>query len=247
REQTVLFADLSNFTSVAERLSPEELFRVLNAYLEEASAAVTDLRGIVDKFVGDGVVAFWGPPLESDHATGACLAALRLVNRAGNSTTTANLPTLRVRVGIASGPVLVGNVGSRSKYNYTVMGDAANLASRLEGANKFYGTQILVSAATANAAKAITRKIDVVRVIGRNEPVELFEVLGEPGDAEAVARCEKYGCAMRLYESRDWQSAAAAFAAIGDPPSLVLSARCALFTRSDPGPGWDGVWNFETK
>jgi class 3 adenylate cyclase len=251
RVQTILFADLENFTAIAERLEPEALFRLLNGYLEDAADVVAEHRGIVDKFIGDGVVAFWGPPLEENHAASACRAALELARR-----TTAHdelcsqlqVPPLRVRVGIATGEVLVGNIGSRSKYNYTVMGDGANLASRLEGVNKLYGTQILATSRTASeAADAIAfRRIDTVRVIGRLEPVELFEVLGEIASG-TNGNIAAYHDALELYRSRRFDDARAAFDRIDDAPSRAMAGRCAVLLEHDPGPAWDGVWNLDRK
>jgi adenylate cyclase len=173
--QSVLFSDLENFTAMSEKLPPEQLVAVLNRFLGASADVVKELNGYLDKFTGDGVIAFWGPPVEKDHALAACRAALRMVELTKQFTD----PPLRVRIGIATGEVLVGIVGSESsKKNYTAMGDVVNLASRLEGVNKEYGTQILVDATTASAVNGTipTRRIGVVQVRGREEPVEVFEV-----------------------------------------------------------------------
>jgi adenylate cyclase len=243
--QSVLFSDLEKFTGISEKLPPEELVKMLNRFLGASADVVKELNGYLDKFTGDGVIAFWGPPVEMNHSIAACRAALRMVE----ITKQFQDPPLRVRVGIATGEVLVGIVGSESsKKNYTAMGDVVNLASRLEGANKVYGTQILVDARTAKdvGGSIVTRKIDTVRVIGRGEPVELFEVLGEVGAIDGLARIEKYGQAMSLYTARRWREAREQFSGIDDAPSKVLTARCERFVQSDPG-GWDGVWNLDAK
>ena len=255
RVQTVLFADIENFTTLSEKLSPEDLFRLLNGYLEDAADLVAETKGIIDKFIGDGVVAFWGPPLEEHHAAAACRAALGFVTRAAAHDELCrelSVPPLRVRVGIATGELLVGNIGSKSKYNYTVMGDVANLASRLEGVNKLYGTQILVSPRTAIEAAPlgiVARKIDTVRVIGRREPVELYEVLGETSstDGEMARRRDAFARALALYAKRQWEEARIAFERVEEAPAIALAGRCAVFQEQDPGAAWDGVWNLDRK
>jgi class 3 adenylate cyclase len=254
RVQTILFADLENFTHLAEHLQPEALFRLLNGYLEDAADVVAEHRGIIDKFIGDGVVAFWGPPLEENHPIQACRAALKLVQRTARHDVLCRelgLPPLRARVGLATGEVLVGNIGSRSKYNYTVMGDIANLASRLEGVNKLYGTQILTSAATARAARGtiVTRRIDTVRVLGRSEAVELYEVLGEADrvDGQLDERIHAYESGLSLYQQRKWREARDVFDRLTDAPARAMAGRCAVLAAEDPGSAWDGVWNLDRK
>jgi adenylate cyclase len=255
RVQTVLFADIENFTTLSEKLSPEDLFRLLNGYLEDAADLVSETKGIIDKFIGDGVVAFWGPPLEEQHAAAACRAALGFVRRAAahdQQCRELSVPPLRVRVGVATGELLVGNIGSKSKYSYTVMGDVANLASRLEGVNKLYGTQILVSTRTAAEAALqgiVSRKIDTVRVVGRREPVEMYEVLGQTNaaDGELARRRDAFARALAMYSKRQWEEARVAFERIDEPPAVALAGRCAVFQEQDPGSTWDGVWNLDRK
>ncbi len=259
RVQSVLFSDLANFTALSEKLRPEELVELLNSYLGEAADIVATRRGIVDKFIGDAVVAFWGPPLLEAHADAACLAALDCVERTrrfAERCTALGGPRVHVRIGIATGEVLVGNIGSRSKYNYTVMGDTVNLASRLEGLNKLYHTQILTHESTITTAgdAILARRIDRVRVVGRREPVDVFEVLAPSNAAVAAAtqRCQAYAAALRLYEARDWSAARTAFEAIAaatpdDGPERVMAQRCAKFDAAAPDPNWDGAWNVDTK
>ena len=254
RVQTVLFCDLVSFTAIAERLDADDLVALLNGYLGDAADTVTEQRGIVDKFIGDAVVAFWGPPITDDHAALACRAAVRMVRgtrRHDERCRALGVPPLAVRVGVATGEVVVGIVGSSNKFDYTVMGDTANLGSRLEGLNKLYHTHVLATARTAReaAAAVVTRPIDRVRVVGRAEPIELHEVLAERGeeDGEVALRCEAYAEALARYERRDWPAARAAFERIlgewpNDGASRAMAGRCATFQHEDPGPDWDGVW-----
>jgi class 3 adenylate cyclase len=244
--QSVLFSDLEKFTSISEKLPPETLVQMLNRFLGASADVVKGLNGYLDKFLGDGVIAFWGPPVEVNHSVAACRAGLKMIELAKQFRD----PPLRVRVGIATGEVLVGIIGSESsKKNYTAMGDVVNLASRLEGANKVYGTQILIDARTAVEIRdvLVTRQIDVVRVLGRAEPVELYEVLGEAGVIDGAEKIGLYERATGLYKSRRWSDAREAFSAIGDEPSRVMSSRCEAFIRTKPAGEWDGVWNLEAK
>jgi adenylate cyclase len=259
RVQTIFFSDLANFTALSEKLGPTELVPLLNRHLGDVAEIVAETRGIVDKFIGDAVMAFWGPPLDVGHAEDACLAALGCVERTrelAGVCSELGCPALYVRIGIATGEVLVGNIGSPNKYNYTVMGDIVNLGSRLEGLNKVYGTQILVAGRTASEAgdSIVARKIDVARVVGRREPVSLYEVLAPAGDgAEALERrSQAYAAALLRYESRDWAQGQEAFARVtsrwpDDGPARVMMERCAAFLERDPSGDWDGVWEIDSK
>ncbi|HEV8377597.1 MAG TPA: adenylate/guanylate cyclase domain-containing protein [Tepidisphaeraceae bacterium] len=259
RVQTVLMSDLENFTPMTERLRPEDLVALLNDYLGRAADIVSAHGGIVDKFIADAVVAFWGPPFSDDHSTLACRAALALVrctSEMADACQRLNIRPLRVRIGIATGEVLAGIIGSSAKQDYTVIGDIANLAARLEGVNKIYKTQILATSATAQAAKdsILFRKLDTVRVIGRSEPVEVFQVLAD--SASAPPQCldlrQRYAEALQLYENRNWSAAASAFAALAsafpeDAPAAVMAARCNHFITTPPDLNWDGIWQQESK
>jgi adenylate cyclase len=253
RVQTVLFCDLARFTAISERLRPAEVVGLLNGYLAGVSAIVAEERGILDKFIGDAAVAFWGPPITDDHATRACRAALRIVQHVAGMADECRrlgIEPIAARVGVATGPVLVGNIGSASKFNYTVMGDAANLGARLESANKVYGTSVLVSGETAAmAAEAIAlRRVDRVRVVGRRTPVDLFEPRAESDGAvrDAFAR------AWTLYEARDWRGAAEAYQEsvrflAGDGVARVMAARCLEFASNGTPADFDGAWALDTK
>jgi adenylate cyclase len=216
-------------------------------------------NGILDKFIGDAIMAYWGPPFtgEDEHAALACLAALEQKARMQQFRAALpdvlgfrkNLPHVDVRMGITTGDVTVGNIGSERAKGFTVIGDTVNLASRLEGANKEYGTGILVSQDTWERARHAVeaREIDAVRVVGKTEPVRVFELLGKKGEADTALK-ESYEEGLRHYRARDWDPAEAAFKRNpDDPPSRVMLARIALW-RADPNacPA-DGVWDLTKK
>ena len=258
---TVFFSDLAGFTRLCEGLTPDAAVRFLNRYFSLMSEVIRARQGIVDKYIGDSVMAFWGPPFTdpADHATLCCIAALE--QTAHMETFRAwlpemfgirhDLPEVNVRMGIASGDVTVGNIGSETSRGYTVIGDTVNLASRLEQANKFYGTAILVSEGTRRLAgdTLAFREIDSLRVAGKLEPVRVFELLGysaELGDADQK-RIQCYEAALAHYRIQKWEAAEAAFHecladAPGDGPAQAMLARIAAFRQTAPETGWDGVW-----
>ncbi len=258
---TVFFSDLEGFTQLCEGLTPDMAVRFLNRYFALMSEGVRERQGIVDKYIGDAVMAFWGPPFvePADHARLACLAALDQMARLDTFRAalpelfgvTHGLPTVNVRMGLASGDVTVGNIGSETSRGYTVIGDTVNLASRLEQANKFYGTRILVSDATRNMAgdSLAFREIDSLRVVGKLEPVKVHELLGLASELNDAARSavQDYETGLARYRAQDWDAAEAAFrsclsAMPGDRPAQVMLERIAAFRQSPPEAGWDGVW-----
>jgi adenylate cyclase len=236
KELTVLFADLAGFTSLSERLS-DRVVPLVGQYLELASQAVEAEGGTVDKFIGDAIMAFWGAPAaDPDHALHACRAALGIV--AGMHAADARgepLGELRVRIGLHTGLAIVGNVGSTRRLNYTALGDTVNLASRLEGVNKVYGTTILLSAVTAAAAgpAIVTREIDTVAVYGRSEGVRLFELLGLAGTEPTPAQ-SRYAEALSFYRAARFADAAALLAEPTDGPSRWLAACCHILVAAPP-------------
>ena len=258
---TVFFSDLAGFTRMCEGLTPDAAVRFLNRYFSMMAEVIRGRQGIVDKYIGDSVMAFWGPPFTdaADHARLGCLAALEQMKKMDDFRTGLpdlfgvrhGLPEVNVRMGIASGDVTVGNIGSETSRGYTVIGDTVNLASRLEQANKFYGTRILVSEGTRDlAGDALAfREIDSLRVAGKLEPVRVYELLGLAAEASDTTRkaVQAYEEGLARYRAQEWEAAEAAFRgclanAPGDRPSQVMLKRVAVFRQTPPEAGWDGVW-----
>lgn len=261
RVVTVLFSDVRGFTSVAERLAPAELVALLNEYLTAMSDVVMEHGGIVDKYVGDLLMAEFGVPVPvDDHAVQACRAALGMRNalrRRREAWSARGMPTLHARTGINTGPVLVGNLGSHRMMDYTCMGDHVNLASRLESLNNVYGTEILVSEFTWREVSAhfVGREIDRVRVAGRDGIVAVHELLAarEDGvDAGTPTLLADFAAALALYRARRFGEAGDAFAAIverhpEDGPSAVYRERCRDYLVHPPAEAWDGAHQLASK
>ena len=239
---TVTFTDLAGFTGLSERLM-EGIVPVLTRYLEETTSAVVMHRGTIDKFIGDAVMAFWGAPMANpNHAADACAAALAAQRRvaAGNN-------GLSMRIGINTGTVLVGNIGSSDRLSYTAIGDPVNIASRLESLNKRYGTQILLGDATRQAAgdSIVVRRVDQVAVYGRSGGTVVYELLGMAG-AEIPVWVKSYETGFLAYEARLWDDAIQFFEACiatrgSDRPSELMIARCRELSANPPGAGWQPV------
>ncbi|TXH73188.1 adenylate/guanylate cyclase domain-containing protein [Thiobacillus sp.] len=258
---TVFFSDLAGFTRMCEGLTPDAAVRFLNRYFSMMAEVIRGRQGIVDKYIGDSVMAFWGPPFTdaADHARLGCLAALEQMKKMDDFRAALpelfgvkhGLPEVNVRMGIASGDVTVGNIGSETSRGYTVIGDVVNLASRLEQANKFYGTHILVSEGTRDLAgdTLAFREIDSLRVAGKLEPVRVYELLGLAADLGEIdrERVQAYEAGLARYRAQDWAAAEAAFReclaiAPSDRPSQVMLERVGAFRQAPPEAGWDGVW-----
>ncbi len=258
---TVFFSDLEGFTRMCEDLTPDAAVRFLNRYFAMMSEVIRGRQGIVDKYIGDSVMAFWGPPFTDakGHAQLGCLAALDQMAKMDAFRASLpelfgikhGLPDVQVRMGVASGEVTVGNIGSETSRGYTVIGDTVNLASRLEQANKFYGTRILVSEGTRKLAGEdfVFREIDSLRVAGKLQPVRVYELLGIASESSEASRraVEAYEAALARYRAEDWDAAEAAFReclanAPGDRPSAVMLARIDAFRKVPPVAGWEGVW-----
>ncbi|MBP9749041.1 adenylate/guanylate cyclase domain-containing protein [Patescibacteria group bacterium] len=255
REMTVLFSDLRGFTSLSEILHPEQLVAVLNTYLSEMTAIVFEQRGVLDKYMGDAVMAFWNAPLDdAAHAEHAVTAALAMRDRLHEMNATGAFPggvALRLGVGVNTGPMVVGNIGGKERFDYTVMGDAVNLGSRLEGTNKEYGTEVIVSASTAALLSDgfVLRPLDLVAVKGKKEPVEIFEAVGMRATVapERIELVEQFKAARRLYATQHFAEARAALAKIAerwpdDGPTNMYLARCDVFLAAPPSAEWNGVW-----
>jgi len=259
REMSVYFSDIAGFTTISEGLPPEDLVALLNDYLTNMTDLVLEHGGVVDKYIGDAVMAFWGAPLpDPHHARQAIRCALAMRRkcdelRAGWQQRYGH--EVFARAGVNSGDAVVGNMGSKHKYNYTVMGDMVNLASRLEGANKAYGTFLMVSEATLKQVGDVvdSRELDRIAVKGKDQSVTVYEILDEKGktDPELLAAAERFGTGLERYRARDFTGALAVFEAIlatrEDGPSRTYAERCKDFLEQPPPPDWDGVWRMKEK
>jgi adenylate cyclase len=258
RDLTILFTDIRGFTSISEQMTARQLSAFLNEYLSEMTDIIMARGGTVDKFIGDAIMAFWGAPLDdADHAThalSACLAMRQRLAALRPAWAARGLPPIETGIGANSGLVSVGNMGSMTRFSYTVMGDAVNLASRLEGLTKIYGAGVLVSDRTRQAASAgfFFRPIDQVRVKGKHEPVALFEPLAEGTPTEEVrAEVARLDTALELYRRRDFERCRDLFKALHEArPQTLYSLyleRVELFIEQPPPADWDGVFTFKTK
>jgi len=256
REITAFFSDVAGFTSISEGLSPEDLVGLLNAYLSEMTDIILDLGGTLDKYEGDAIIAFWNAPLDlPDHALRACRAALRCQRRLAERREDFRRRyghEVRMRVGINSGPAIVGNMGSERRFDYTAMGDTMNLASRLEGAGKVYGVSTLVGEETERRVRdeILAREVDVIRVVGKKQPIRVFELLGEKGavPAEELEKTALFGRALETYRAKRFSEAAAMFEALaGDPVAAVYAGRAQQSAASPPPGDWDGVFELDKK
>lgn len=261
KELTVLFSDLEGFTTYSERYSPSEMIGILSDYYNVMTEQIFLYKGTLKEYVGDEIMAFFGAPLDNlDHAQRACRAALsmREQRRAlGIEWAKMGRPVLRARTGINSGPMLVGNLGSKYRFAYGVLGDHVNLGSRLEGLNKMYGSKILIGENTARLVKNefLLRKIDVVRVKGRAQCVDVFELVAENGHEVSLSHNEalkEYAAGYEAYCEQHWEEAIGLFEkALGflpeDGPSRTMAERCRIYRETPPPEGWDCVFEPKTK
>jgi adenylate cyclase len=266
RIMTVMFCDMKGFTSLSEGVTPRGLVKIMNLYLSTMSAPVHAHNGIIDKYIGDAIMAYWGAPFvdESEQMHLAALAAIDMTGRVAQLRK--DLPELLgvraipsdcdIRVGIATGEVLVGSIGSEFMMSYTVLGDTVNLASRLEGANKVYGSRSLISEATAAgcAATIELREIDRLIAVGQTQPQTVFEIMGKTGELtpEQTLLRQHYADGLAAYREQRWDDAERAFAAAldaapGDGPSLAMKARVEGFRQTPPAADWDGAWHMDQK
>jgi len=269
QELTLMFSDVKDFTTMSEHLSPEDLMHRTSKYFEALGNVVAECRGVVDKFIGDAVMAFWNAPQpDPDHVANACVAILkyRETNEAFNAELRIKaFPEFYTRFGLHCGEAVVGNVGSSDRMNYTAIGATVNIASRIEGLNKMYGTQILVSGVIRDRARSgfLMRSVDLVMVKGSKTPIEIHELVAAlpgnekaPGsmwaDKETVALCELWERAYRMYRERNWASARSAFEAIQtrfpyDRLTWLFIERYRHFESNPPEPTWNGVTEITEK
>ncbi|MBN1881498.1 MAG: CHASE2 domain-containing protein [Deltaproteobacteria bacterium] len=259
KEVSILFSDIAGFTTFSENLSPEELVHILNEYLTAMTDVVFTHRGLLDKYIGDAIMAVYGAPLEQpDHHLKACLTALDMMSELGHlqeKWKREGRPKLEIRIGVNSGFAAVGNMGSEKRFDYTVMGDNVNLASRLEGINKIYGTNIIISEFTYEHVNELIlcRELDLVRVKGKTKPVKIYEVLGKQnGDQELQKLVHLFEKAMAAARERDWDVALAIFKEVqvqfpDDKPTALYIDRITEAKHNPPEADWDGVFDIKTK
>ena len=266
RVMTIMFCDMKGFTTLSEGMTPQGLVKVMNRYLSTMSEPIRRHGGVIDKYIGDAIMAYWGPPFveETDEAQFACLAASEMIKRIAPLREEVTellgvrvIPTeCDVRIGVATGEALVGSIGSEIMMNYTVMGDTVNLAARLEAANKLYGSRSLIAAATvAKTDDTIQfREIDRLMVAGQTQPQAVFELLGRKDELtpkQDLLRT-RYADGLLAYRAQRWEQARAAFRAVleavpTDGPSSTLLSRIDHLQEHPPGADWDGAWRLENK
>jgi len=252
---TVMFLDLENFTTLSESLPPEKVVEIINTYFDALTTVIMDHGGTVDKFEGDAIMALYGAPVNvEDHALRACKSALALRAKIEEINQKTG-QKLNLRIGIATGEAIVGNMGSKTRFDYTAMGDTVNTASRLEGGNKFYGTRILVNAEAFGASQSVLamRRIDRVRLKGKENPLDIYEVMGMAAELndEGKLLINEWHQALEYYRNQQWDEVekrmnAFLLKAPGDGPTQAYLARIKLL-RQNPPEGWDAVWKFDSK
>ncbi len=256
---TVMFSDIRDFTSLSEGLTPDELVHLLNQYLSAMTDVLFRNMGTLDKYIGDAIMAFWGSPYpQKDHAACACRCALEMVaalddlNRKWEKQ---GQRTIAIGIGLNSGPVNVGNMGSDKRLAWTVMGDNVNLASRLEGMTKQYRSRVIISEGTYSevASEFVAREVDRIRVKGKKHPVVIYELLAPISERHAYETLlSQYNAALNIYRGQDWQEAAEKFGELlaiypDDGPTQVLLQRCLEFMEEAPDNEWDGVYVMKSK
>jgi adenylate cyclase len=260
RELTIYFSDIAGFTSISEQMDPEELVRHLSVYFSDLGRIFLENRATIDKYIGDAIMAFWNAPERvGNHAELACRTALRVQARLAELNAcwrAEGRPELGTRCGLATGEVIVGNMGSEDRLNYTVIGDTANLASRLEGLNKYYGTRIMIAEATRMKVEGLfrTRKLDIVAVSGTTRPIAIHELVAEAGPLpeKDEAFIAAYESALALHVERRWPEA---IARLDDalrlrPEDLAaqnLRARCEDYRLAPPPDDWNGSHVMDSK
>ena len=260
REITAFFSDVQGFTSISEALTPHELVELLNEFLTEMTDIILKHEGTVDKFEGDAIIAFFGAPnVLKNHAERTCSACIKMQKRLAElreNWKENEKPELKMRIGLCTGNAVVGNMGSESRMDYTMMGDTVNTAARLEGINKIYGIYTLISESTCIAAGSSieTREIDTINVVGKKEPVTIYQLLGYTGDVDDLAKKmnEHYAAALHAYRNQDWDKAILSFKAAldilpDDGPSTTMIIHCNEYKADPPAENWNGSYTVTTK
>ena len=263
---SVSFSDIAGFSTLSEQLTPSGMVNLLNRHFTLQSEAIQKHLGIVDKFIGDAVMAFWGPPFIADqeHALLSCVAALTQMEALEQfrkelpelTGLRKNIPHVELRIGVSTGELVVGNLGSENARSYTVIGDTVNLGSRLEGANKVYGTKILISELTAQAAggSVLVREMDWLVVKGKTEPIRVYELIGMQKTASAtqLSGVALFAEGLSAYRRQQWDVAESSFRRCldlmpQDGPSLLYLKRIADWRENPPAGNWDGIWRMDSK
>lgn len=264
RELTAFFSDIAGFTSISEKLTPEELVEYLNDYLSIMSDIILRHNGTIDKYIGDAIMAIFGAPVYSEnHAENACFAALEYQQKLEEFRQNCKengKPPIYARIGINTGDMVVGNmgcnIGKNKKFNYTIIGDEVNLASRLEGVNKFYSTDIIISHGTYEKVKDnfVVRLLEIGRVKGKEHAVKIYHLIGEKGkiDERLMAIVEIYNSGIELYHKKMWAEANEKFAEVlkiapEDGPAKLYEGRTKKYMITPPSENWDGSYSFSSK
>ena len=266
RKATIFFSDIQGFSGIGEQLTADNVVGLLNHYFTAATSGIRKHHGIVDKFIGDGVMAFWTTPFSEgeDHARDACFACLEMrltfaeieKNISQITGLRRNIPKFHVRMALATGDTLIGTIGSATTKSFTVIGDTVNIASRLEGVNKVYGTDLIINEDCYRLAELEieAREIDFVTVYGKTEPVRIYELLSKMGqlDPKTAELRDAFAIALQLYREQKWTEAEKAFQnclkiSKNDGPSIEFLTRIATFARTPPPKDWNGVWQTASK
>ncbi len=256
---TIFFSDIRGFTPIAEKLKPEDLIHLLNEYLSEMTSIILKNQGLVDKYMGDAIMALWGAPIDlKNHAEIACLSSLQMLEKLKelqDKWKKQGIPYFDIGIGINTGEAIIGNMGSYDRFDYTAMGDNVNLASRLEGLNKYYGTNIIIGENTYKIInnKFEIRKLDIVRVKGKKKPVLIYELIEEKDKINKKKRefIKHYEQGLEFYLTKKWEQALKSFQTClkiyEDSASKIFILRIKEFINNPPPKDWDGVWDIKSK
>jgi adenylate cyclase len=259
KELTILFSDIRGFTTISEKLTPDELVQLLNEYFGQMTEIVFATNGTLDKYIGDAIMAFWGSPYpQEDHAFRSCSCALQMVSglaKLNEKLKSSGRPPIGIGIGLNTGQVNVGNMGSTRRLSWTVMGDNVNLASRLEGITKQYHVQLIISEATYRhvSSQFVCRELDKIRVKGKTQPVNIYELMDVAENSSAYeSLLTGFDRAMQQYRKQNWTEAASRFADVlanfpDDGPAQVFLERAMEFSEHAPVGEWDGVYVMKTK
>lgn len=252
---TVLFSDIRGFTTLSELITPVTLVSILNSYLSPMTQIIMDEHGTLDKYIGDAIMAIFGAPVDvSNHPERACKAALYMLKnleKLNQEWKERDWPHISIGIGINTGEAIVGNMGTDIRFEYTAIGDTVNLASRLEGLNKLYGTEIIISKSALEglpSSQFFVRELDLVRVMGKEQPISIFELIDfHPGDPEKATLVSSFTDALQTYRERNFKAAWKKFADIlktfpGERPSILYLKRCSEYIEQPPPANWDGVF-----